>query len=256
MKASHASGALDYRPFVLICAERTGSNLLLGLINSHREVFAGGELFNPVLAGKGVVDWALCPQEERAAMASLRRSDPPAFLWRLFEMAAGMGHRHVGFKLMYGHADRLRSMQQLFFTDRRLRVIHLKRRNRLRRYLSEQRAKATGEWATGIDAAPKRLPKLQIDFESCIFDFLHIEKKEAEYQALFRDHDVIEVFYEDLERDPVAVGTAVLSFLGLQEMPEFAVRFTKSGTDPLSDAIVNYEQLKAHFDRWAQFFAG
>jgi LPS sulfotransferase NodH/aminoglycoside phosphotransferase (APT) family kinase protein len=252
--ATDADELAAYRPFLVVCAERTGSNLLLGLLRSHEEVFAGGELFNPVLIEDNLLAWSLAPQEDLAELNALRRSDPIAFLRRLFAMAARNGHRMIGFKLMYGHGDQQVRVRDYLAANRELRVVHLKRRNLLRRHLSEERARITGEWATKEGAAAKQLPTLDMDFRACLANFAFIEQKQADYDALFHGHPLLELFYEDLSEDPQAVGARVLSFLGVEGTPKLAVDFARTGIDPLRSAIANYDELKSKLQSWAGFF--
>ena len=75
-------------PFVLLAAERTGSNLLLGMLQSHPDVIAGGELFNMRLVQQGRVDWPGLSDRETAEFTELRGRDPAALVDLVFGNAA------------------------------------------------------------------------------------------------------------------------------------------------------------------------
>jgi Domain of unknown function (DUF6473) len=238
--------------FLVVCAERTGSNVLLGLLGSHPDCFVAGELFNPRLIKAGSVPGVA--ESEHAELVDLRRTDPVKFVDRVFDSAAGKGYRAIGFKFMYNHGDLSTDARGHLANDKEIRVIHLKRRNLLRRLLSDRRAQSTDVWAQTADTSAPPPPAVRLGFVESVWNFGHLENKQAEYQDLFGDHAVLELFYEDLEADPQSAGERAASFLGLRAGVPLEVRFKKTGTDSLRAAIVNYDELKADMLRWASFF--
>lgn len=238
--------------FLVVCAERTGSNVLLGLLGSHPDCFVAGELFNPRLIAADRVPGV--PESDEAELASLRRSDPVQFIDRVFGEAVRQGHGAIGFKFMYNHADLSTAARDYLASDESIRVIHLKRRNLLRRFLSDRRAQSTDVWAQPADTDAPLPPPVHMEFVKSVWNFGHIETKETEYHDVFSDHAILEMSYEDLEADPAAAGARAASFLGLRTGVPLKVRFKKTGTDSLRDAIVNYDELKADMLRWASFF--
>ena len=126
--------------FIILAAARTGSNLLRGLLHSHPQCFVGGELFNHVYFDRRYIPW--CPDwssDERAkinhddTLIDLRKADPVRFIERLFEITRHWGHQAIGFKLMYWHPEMYKEAGDYLVGDTSIRVIHLKRRNLLRR---------------------------------------------------------------------------------------------------------------------------
>lgn len=250
----HPSGLPGEAPFVLVATERTGSTLLLQMLNSHPSVAAGGELFNANLIDQGRIVWPNHGTLEDSALLELRNTNPIEFIHRLFDEAVQAGHRAVGFKLMYGHGDGNDVVRDYLAHDTNLRVIHLKRRNLLRRQLSNDRARATGVWHAPVGTPRDPPPAVEIDLERCVTEFIRTQRKQAEYERRFAGHALLELHYEDLAADPVAVAGQALAFLGLEASPELSAQFERIGVDRLRDAIVNYDELKAHFRRWASFF--
>ncbi len=117
-------GQSQYRKFVVVTRARTGSNLLISLLNSHPQVDARGEMFRE-MKGQSV--------ESRLDRVFRRRP-------RRIEA--------VGFKIFYYHPlddhhsqvwDRLCSMDDLY-------ILHLKRRNVLRTVTSRKLAGSTDIW--------------------------------------------------------------------------------------------------------------
>jgi LPS sulfotransferase NodH len=240
--------------FVIVCAERTGSNLLVGLLKSHPDTTVGGELYNLTFVRSESIPWQLGEITERPEVIALRQSDPVRFLDVLFDTARVQGHRAIGFKLLYRQGDRVPEIRDHLIGEREIRVIHIKRRNLLRRLLSEQRARATGVWWVPKNEAAPPQPTIHLDLLDCLRDFDYVETKQAEYDEYFKDHEVLEVFYEDLANDTQAVATRVAEFLGLPARGGLRIGAKKTGLDSLRDAIENYEELKASVLRMASYF--
>ena len=254
MKAQTAqpAAAIAGTRFLVLCAERTGSSMLVGLLGSHKECFVAGELFNPRLIAKGhLAGW---PNPKDRELLALRQADPVGFISRVFEIIARRGYRAAGFKLMYQHGQKQVAATEYLVSQKDIRVIHLKRRNLLRRLLSERRAQSTDVWSETPDASGSPPPSVDLPFLNSASNFAHIETKQAEYEERFKSHPVLELFYEDLANDPQAVGACALEFVGLRPEGPLEIRFKKTGTDPLRQAIANYDDLKAQFLRWASFF--
>ncbi|MGH6924784.1 MAG: sulfotransferase [Propylenella sp.] len=244
---------------MLVGAERTGTSLLGGLIGSHPDAVYCGELFNPDFLASSTfpeqMRWA--PEEVKAA--DLRASDPARFLARLVERAAESGYRAVGSKVLYSHTNCAEGLRDYLASARSLRVIHLKRRNLLRRLLSEKRARATGVW--WVDAHEARRspqPRIALDIVECLQDFSQMEAMQVEHDALFKDHDVLEMYYEDVAPDPPSAGTRAAEFLGLDAGKKMMVWSAKTGVDTLDQAIANYSELREDIEatllRWGSFF--
>ena len=233
---------------VVLGAERTGSNLLVGLIDSHPHAYVGGELFNPRIVESRHVPWRPSGTEnDSERLNSLREKDPRAFLEEAFHLGHAAGNVVVGFKLFYYHAVRFPHALEFVQQDPLVRVVHIKRRNRLARLASIIRAENSDIW--GVESG-KKVPEPQaisIPPERLVDNFNETERRELEYSELLAMHPMHEVFYEDLAADPRGVAHEVLAFLGLSPGFELEIRYQKTGTTPLNESISNYAQLKAEF---------
>ncbi len=161
-----------------------------------------------------------------------------------------------GFKIFYYHAQeepqkriwkRLRELDDL-------RVIHVKRRNILRTYLSREKAVRNNQWF--IQTKERREdPPIHLNHEGCLHEFIQTRKSEQDYDAFFHEHAVHEIFYEDLSADTTQKMVEVQEFLGLPVKTVAPQTFKQSYT-PISCAIENYSELKALFQdtEWACFF--
>lgn len=248
--------------FIILAAARTGSNLLRELLASHPGVFAGGEVFNFKLIEQGFIPWFEIgsPSAEQAEINSnehlirLWHGDPGRFIEELMRLTEGWGYRAIGFKTMYELPNPEDPAGRYLINDKSVRVIHLKRRNLLRRRISWERAVATDKWFQFRGGEAPELPVITLPIQEIIREFVDLEAKQKEYDESFKEHPLLEVFYEDLAQNPQAVGNRALTFLGIVPDRELQVRLEKTGLDPLRAAVGNYDELKSTLVRWASFF--
>jgi hypothetical protein len=223
--------------FVIIAARRTGSNLLCTLLGSHRDVLCHHELFNP----DGIF-YALALRQSGFSLGTLaeRTADPLAFLGRAWDK--NLGKRCVGFKMTRGQDPKV---LDALLADATIRVIVLRRANRIKTFVSELRAEASKRWEVYDPADVDRSrPRVHVDlraFES------YVAQNEAFYStldaALVRSGSpVLHVTYERLFRDDEQ--RRMLAFLGL---PAGGVALcassVKQNSCDLRDLIENYDAL-------------
>jgi len=239
--------------FVILAGHRTGSNLLVDLLSQHPDCFAGGELFNWDFMQNGTVPWPAKTEIASADLAKLRGKDPLAFLNFLLQ---SVPEPVVGFKLMYIHGVLIPEIADYLGAEKSIRIIHLKRRNLLRRFLSQRRAEITSEWwKSSVQQSETSLPPIRLSFEECVADFTYIETQQAAYAERFNRHEVLEIFYEDLVADMKGTRDRAAAFLGLSAFgSELTVNSRKIAKESLRDEIENYGELKAQFGRWPSFF--
>lgn len=277
------SGTTDYCRFVIVCSIRTGSTMLCSLLNSHPSVLTYFELFHRHLASVpfGLPGYKWLSNDKR--VVELHNEDPVEFLNRYIYSRKRLGVRAVGFKLLYtqarvkdpwwngpefdrwwrvvGRAPLLTNAKsdlwQYLADDKTLRIIHLKRRNYLKRIVSGQTAIATGHWGIGATGGigEKRSISIELDGNDLLQDFEAFRRMEEETDELFANHKKIEVYYEDLIGDQQATCKQIQEFLGLNPVTLYA-KTEKQSTEPVSETISNFQELKARFKDtpWAPFF--
>jgi LPS sulfotransferase NodH len=248
--------------FVILAAPRTGSTMVESMLNSHPDAVVGGELLNDVLTEQdGEILWPeKSAQSQRVLhgreLKQLRRKDPVAFLSAIGDMARSEGYRVFGFKMLYAHGTYSSTATEYLANLPDLRIIHLKRRNRLRRFVSLKRAMTSGVWtlSQGEERAPEKAP-MDLDFDECVEDFETIAKGERGYDEFFSRRTTLEVFYEDLTADLDAWSSRIQEFLTLP-LRKLQVPTRRMGGGSLRDAIANYDDLANRFadTEWAEQF--
>ncbi|MDH3732457.1 MAG: sulfotransferase [Gemmatimonadota bacterium] len=241
-----------YVPFIILGTARTGSSLLVQTLRSHPGVVSFGEVLNPAKAGyntPGFENW-------RGVARRARDLAPVHF----FETGVFAGYRDeiaaVGCKVFYAHVERpiFASAREWLRARQDLRVVHLRRRNVLRTYLSLVIARKTRVYGT---RSPENRSALQVHLQpaSCERFFSETTTQHDRYSTLFGDHRKLDIDYEDFVADRGARATSLQEFLDLRPEP-LRAPLVKQEVRPLAEAITNFAELERHFasSRWAEHF--
>jgi LPS sulfotransferase NodH len=248
------AGRRDYQKFVIVGIARTGSTLLLNLLNGQSNVIAFGELFR----GDGAIGWDTPPFLTRQSprLQRLLQLQPMEFLERSVFRRWPSEIAAVGFKLFYYHA---RTGPQAALWDHLrdeadLAVIHIKRRNILEQYLSLRVAHATNHWSTA-KAPDHTAEPVHLGPEDCRRHFEEVRAQEAECDAFFAGHRMLDLAYEDLVADRTSAMQSIAGHLRVAFEPAEA-RIVRQRTQPLREAIANFDELQAFFagSTWETFF--
>lgn len=246
-------GGRAYQRFVVVGVARTGSTLLLDLLNAHAQVVAFGELFR----GDGEIGWDRWPfrTHQSARLLRLHASEPLEFLETAVFRRWPRTIAAVGFKLFYYHAraGRQTAVWDYLRSDPDLAIIHLKRANILEQYLSLRLAHATNVWSTLRSATPAEPIRLSPD--ACLRHFEEVRAGEEACDAFFAGRRLHTITYETLVADRSAVMDGVTAHLGLRPGP-LKAKVVRQRTRPLSSAIANFEELQDFFagSAWEGFF--
>ena len=226
----------EYRRFIVLSRSRTGSNLLISLLNSHPHINATGEIFSR-LNGR-----------DYKKILSKVYSKKPRFV------------KASGFKIFYYHPlddhscgiwDELHSMNDLY-------VIHLKRKNVLRTLISRKIAADQDVWIVKPDQNPLSYKKqfcVNFTVEELKKGFRQTKNWEDSGENQFSNHPLLSIYYEDLASDRSTTFRKITNFLGVQYVqPKTDMK--KQNQKCIRDTLANYENLKSKFaeTEWASFF--
>lgn len=244
------TGRKDYTKFIILGRSRVGSNLLRGLLNAHSQISAFGEIFRNI----NDTDWDHTGYFQTPNTVTMLQEDSAKFIrQKLF----GRYPRYVkalGFKIFYYHALDTNVWTYLQ-SKTNLRVIHLKRRNILKTHLSRKRASMIDRWVDTSQPQQERQNRFELNYEECLDDFSRTRAWEKEYDTRFKQHPMLEMFYEDLAVDYAGQMRRVEEFLniGTEAVRPTTYKQTKS---TLREVITNYDTLKQKFidSEWESFF--
>jgi hypothetical protein len=223
--------------FVVLNAPRTGSNFLCTVLNSHPDILCHHEIFNPHVIGvaRHLQGTAFC----LGSMAE-RQADPVDFLQRVWQ--APDGRKAVGFKLCLWQHE---AAYHAVLPDPSIRKIVLKRRNRVKTFVSLLLARQTGEWVVYDDTgAPAPRPPIHVDRDALLENIALHERYYAETEGILRRTGQVPLvlWYEDLFAPEALDGAMAL--LGLPGRPALPQGQTWKLTPMrLADVIANFEAL-------------
>jgi hypothetical protein len=240
----------DYAQFVCVGSPRTGSTLLMRSLNNHSRIVGFGEIVKDI-------DRYPAHYHEFENSRSLFERDPARFLQTKVFRKYPPSVDAVGFKIFYHHAPRDttwgRSVWDYLLRRPDIKVLHLKRRNLLKTFLSRKQAGQTGEYIKYSDGQQRTV---SLDYDEALAFFEQMKASEAQYDALFAGRPMLEVIYEDVTRDYTAQMRGIQAFLGV-EYEAIDPGTEKRPSRSLASQIENYAELKERFRAtpWDSFFA-
>ncbi|MFO7661454.1 MAG: sulfotransferase [Chloroflexota bacterium] len=240
----------DYSRFICLTHARTGSTMLIKALQRHKHILAYSEIAR---------DRHRYPSNVHRFENSedLFESAPATFFdERVFRDYPAVTMA-VGFKIFYFHApmdtEWGRSVWDYLMGQNNLKVLHLKRHNMLKTWLSQKLAESTNEWWTYSRNSARK--KIRIEYHEALEFFTRLQRWEAEFDSMFRDHPTLEIVYEQLSREMDREFRRIQDFL---EVPYQPIKPTTSKRPhrPLSVQIENYAELKEQFQGspWGDFF--
>ena len=223
--------------FVILNATRTGSNFLCTVLNSHPDILCHHEIFNPHVIG---VARHLQGSDFRLGTMEERESDPVDFLDRVWR--TDLGRSAVGFKMcLWQHEPAYRAV----LPDTSVRKILLKRRNRVKSFVSLLLARQTGEWVVYDDhSEPAPRPSIHVDRDALLENVALHQRFYHETESALRGsgQDYAELWYEDLfSLDGLDPALGLLRIEGRPTLPEGQTR--KLTPLALRETIVNFDAL-------------
>ena len=227
----------NYSKFIIVSHARSGSNLLLNSLNSHPNLIAEHEIFAAHNRDIG--------ENFQPTLDRLFRNRPESV-------------KAVGCKIFYYHLNK-DEWQELSKIPE-LKVIHLKRKNRLSMIVSMKVAFKTDQWGIGDESERIDVLKKQIHLneESLRTSFSNIESWENDVTKTFGQHPLKEVYYEDLTSQYENTLDGLFNFLGVTTIPTemINIKHKKQNPEPLDQLIQNYSELKKKFQNtpWQHYF--
>lgn len=281
-------GSGAYVRFIILCAPRTGSNMLASSLNTSPSITCFREIFN--ILGRAIDFNVEGYDRHDANDRTLRDSDFETFLRTRIFCAHPPLVRAVGFKMTYHHFYGFDGLREWLVEQRAIHMVHLRRHNLLRSLVSEKIATMTQGWlesdtgplggklrpsfmlrvarhplryATRLRSVlrprqPARKAEtapVAVSEAECLSYFQKTQWQAEHYDELFQEHPKLTVYYEDLLQRREETFNQVQSFLGLAPT-SLRVATRRQNPQPLHKLLANYEKLKTAFENtpYAAFF--
>ena len=232
--------------------------MLISLLNGHPDIYAYGELFG-VRNIRGLRgryrDQALASSDFVPRLKERRDRDPVAFLYEVAFDSQGLST--VGFKLKHEQLvdPKLAVVRKAVRDDREIRVILLRRRNLLRRFVSHEIASRTRTTTVPTWSETPKPMQLKLTPQACIENFRRYEQWEDEVSSYWSHHPTIQVCYEELV-DGNGEVLRIQEFLGVEPL-DLRPRTRKILSTDLRSLISNYDELREALQstEYSRFFS-
>ncbi len=235
------------KKYAILTAGRSGSNLLVSLIKSIPKTRQHGEIIG----------------EYQLQSASVRRRicsvGPEAYLDR--RLSRMSNEAIVGVKLLYRHLEDdygekfgitdTSGLTEYLRSAEDIRLIHLKRKDRLAAVISTRLAYESREWVGG--SYGDRTLVLPVDWVRRRFE--RLENWEAKIARTYRSDRLLEMTYEDLIAQKDVEMRRLCDFLDVPPAP-FHSKMSKQNKRAKSEVVENFAELKDAFahTRYAPLF--
>jgi LPS sulfotransferase NodH len=231
--------------FVVFTTQRSGSTWLISVLNGLENVTAHSEVLLPrprTTERRWDSDFSY-PRyiESKSEHGSVRPFSLYRYLDELYNVPGA-----VGFKLMY---SQVKSYPEVipYLMRKRIRAVHLVRRNHLDVLISFQLKRSIGK---AHILSPGDRPKdlsIDLDTTTLVKDLEKLQFRHNLGRRLLRMSRLphLEVAYEDLVREQARFDE-VLAFLGLpvgQALPESAILKTRTGGQ--NQVVRNYDEVRS-----------
>jgi LPS sulfotransferase NodH len=232
--------------FIVLSTQRSGSTWVVDMLDSHPRVLAYSELF--MHGGEGTPKWG---QEQdlpywQSYARGKRRLAKPYWLWKYLGQAyrERPGIDAVGFKLMYSQLTRISRPLMPALWLKRVRIVHLIRRNALDVVLSREAGAAREGKLHARDGEDVEAVRLNLDTDTLLRRMTLHERAIAGARVRFKRVGLpyTEVVYEDLAADERGFAQ-LFEFLGVEPAP---VSSSLQKLNPTSheDLIENYREVR------------
>ena len=232
--------------YMIACAARTGSTMLVRLLRSHPQLISHGEVWGgDAMVGMDGHLAASCEEVPgfQQALEQLRFEHPERVLYKHFFDARGA--RACGFKLKFDELvqPRWREVRRLVETDIDIGIVFLHRDDLLQRYLSHQVVlRQTGVTNVPSGGVLPRIEPFVVDIEACIADIVETRRRRREFELAFAAHRCLHLHYEALVADPQGESDRVFAFLGVPSAP-VRMATEKLVREPPQRLVLNYDAL-------------
>ena len=253
----HLNGSNDtYQKYIILTFPRTGSNHLVSYLRSHNQIISFAELFQ---RSQVWFNYDGYPRYNSETLISYRNKNVVDFLNNMIFRKFAQEISAVGFKLFYdqpAHIPGGEIILNYLKNLKDLKIIHLKRKNVFRAYVSLKVALKTNEWVV-YGKTNSKLPNSEINptYENCLFFFKFVKENMKFYESFFKDSHHLEIFYEDLVGNPKIALSKIQEFLNVEQF-DLKSLCKKQASASLPSYVSNFFELKKMFSgtEFEQYF--
>lgn len=231
------------RKFVVLSTQRTGSTMLIHLLNSHPAVLCPGEIFFPGSGSEYALNkYVRSSFSRRFRHQVVRPALVREFLDRFF---AQEPYQAIGFKYMYSqarHVPRLYPSVPRYIRENKLAIIHGVRRNKLKVLLSRIASKSSGVYRA--DTPVKKQP-IEVPIKGLEGHLEALDREDDIWQRKMAGLPYLRVEYESLLSDRPGEELRLLQFLGVDPSIGLESPFVRMASGPVCKLISNLKEVES-----------
>jgi hypothetical protein len=231
---------------VIITSQRSGSNFLRHCLNSHPMITCEGEL---LIGGQIELPAFLLYRRNFAKIYRYIRSRAWNSLRILEKFYAREDAPIIAFKAMYNHLSSLK-VQEFFKQHTDIRIIHLRRDNLLKQYVSKVLLgkKRSNPWQPH-SKKPLPVVSTRISPELAASCMRRNAEQFESFERLFSKHKKVVLVYEQMIEGSGLSGQAAADISQLLNISysSFSCDFVKVNPNDLSLIVDNYDEVAAAF---------
>lgn len=230
--------------FAILTQARTGSNMLVSLLNSHPKIQCFGEALNPN-SSFGYENWAQKSLLRKISNKYLRDYHVEKYLDSLLSVKSPEDIRATGFKVIYpGQFDRWSNLRY-YWRSQDFKIISLTRQNLLRKYVSSRIANVENTWSTQKHRG--KVVSINIDINDLNRHMLRFETIYKLIDSLTIEFRGIKITYEELSKNRERCLKTISEYLGTEDfkMETLTAKTVKQNPARLAELIENFDEVCA-----------
>ncbi|MEO1561883.1 MAG: hypothetical protein AAFR98_00470 [Pseudomonadota bacterium] len=226
---------------IILSQERSGTNFF---ISGMLSLWTDGIWFREIFRGAGdnhkeiekILGW------NEGEYETIRR-DEPLRLWEALGVYAKDTNAPLFAKIFYPHVALDNALWTHFLETGA--VIHLIRKNSLKQFVSLKLAETSGQWMLQ-DTQDNLQSNIRLTID--VREFERFEKRKTEHvewaHENFSNGNYFVSFYEDISRADTDFWETFDPFGQFERATDVQFGFQKQNTRPLSEVIVNYDEVR------------
>jgi hypothetical protein len=227
-----------YQKLILLSPGRSGTTLVLDCLSCNHEMRVHQEVYSDWFAEQLNPYWKILHAKYPLLFLNLR-------VFRYYPNEV----KGVIFKILYHHcpADENKHIWDYLSRTLDIKVLHLKR-NLLRVYISYQLAEKYKVWHAyhQNDLNYIKAAKIEIHPKECQKFIKRVSNQCFIYNELFKNHDVFEVWYEQLSSNLQTELARIQTWIGVSPIQVHS-KTIKQTIRPIKDIVTNYAELEDFF---------
>lgn len=231
-------------PFVIYSSQRSGSTLLIHLLDQHPDIACAGEVYK--LRSCEQILHPQCSFRYDKKLKQLPfRLFPTSVIRKHAKRIRRSSEKVFGFKLMVSQTDVMMQLPRIL-EEEGYKMIVLRRSDIVRQCLSVELARSSDSW---VNEGGKEEDEVALDLLRLEKSLKYFQRCDRELERLVNERSVLELEYEAFTKDIPKSITEICDFLGVANDFTPKVELKKTSERTYSERIKNYPEVKTFFQQ-------